>query len=347
MTLASALERVQRILQAGAEIADASSSLGRRARAVLPESTGLSPAGIELALRECLERAPHAPDLERLVSDAVPAKVAHVALPANVFIAPLRAIALALAESPTVRVRPSRREPHFTALLAEAAPGLFEIVPELTPTAGDSLWAYGGDEALRSIASKLAPGVTLRAHGPGFGLAVVDVAHATPETARSLADDIAPFEQRGCLSPRLLLFHGDLTAARTFAKLVAAELTTAAQRIPPGRLDPAESAEIAKFRDTFAYAGVLEPAGAGFVSVPDEPCLEFAPPGRNLLITAVSSLDTSVRSLLPSITAVGLATAPQTDTLLTTALPQARMSRLGDMQRPPLDGPVDRRTFAV
>ncbi|HEY3494033.1 MAG TPA: acyl-CoA reductase, partial [Polyangiaceae bacterium] len=237
---------------------------------------------------------------------------------------------------------PSRREPHFTRILADAAPGLFEIVPEIAARAGDSLWAYGGADTLRAVRARLPEGVTLKAHGPGFGLAVVDAPHATVEAARALVRDIVPFEQRGCLSPRLLLFRGEAAAARGFARRIAAELVRANEQVPAGRLEPDESAEVAKFRDTFAYTGVLEAAASGFVAV-TEACLEPAPSGRNLLLFPCAELDASLSSVAPNVTAVGVAGNPELVAALSRALPRARVGPLGRMQRPPIDGPVDRR----
>ncbi len=45
-----ALARVRRVVAAGRRIADPADTLGREARARLPETSGLSPEGVELAL---------------------------------------------------------------------------------------------------------------------------------------------------------------------------------------------------------------------------------------------------------------------------------------------------------
>jgi hypothetical protein len=339
----AALARVRRLVEGARSLADPASALGRRARAELAVSTRLSPEGVELALSECLETRPSEADLEQLVASVAPRAAAYVALPSNVCIAPLRAIALALAESSAVRVRPSRREPVFTKLLAEAAPGHFEVVPELTPSARDSLWAYGGDASLSALAERLPRGAVLHAQGPGFGVAVVEAPLATRSAARDLAADIAPFDQRGCLSPRLLLFLGTAAEARVFAALLAEELEAVAERIPRGRLEPDEAAEIALFRDTFAYAGELLAAGPGFVALSPDERLEPAPVGRNLLISPALDREAALSALRSEVTAIGVAARESLHGTIAQLLPRARRCALGTMQRPPLDGPADRR----
>ena len=67
------------------------------------------------------------------------------------------------------------------------------------------MFAYGSDETLEVIAEKLAPGVLMHRHGSGFSAVVVDGRHATRAVAERLALDIALFDQRGCLSPRVAL----------------------------------------------------------------------------------------------------------------------------------------------
>jgi len=254
-----------------------------------------------------------------------------------------RAIALALAASEHVFVRPSRREPHFARGLAAAAPGLFGVVTAIEAAVGDQLWAYGGDTSLAAIAREIPAGVLLRAQGPGFGVAVVDAEHATAEAAEALARDVAPFEQRGCLSPRAVLVAGSGDDARRFATLVAAALTGLAREVPAGRLDAAEAADARAFRDARAYAGELFPAGPGVVALGGPETLELAPVGRNLMVTPTADPAALLGPAAPQVTAVGYAAGSALSSRLGRALPEARQSRLGGMQRPRFDGPADRR----
>jgi hypothetical protein len=167
---AEARARIERLLEAARQIADPEHSLGRKARSVLPDSTRLSCAGVELALARCLEVAPSEAELVRLCGSVSPAPRAHVLLSANVFTAAHRAIAVALAASERVFVRPSRRAPEMARLLAEAAPGLFELVEHLDPKPGDAVFAYGSDLTLATLRAQLPRGISLAA--PPMALAM-------------------------------------------------------------------------------------------------------------------------------------------------------------------------------
>lgn len=339
----TARARVERLLRAARTLRDPTSELGREARAELPETTRLSPEGVELALTECLEIAPTEAEIRALLESVRPARRALVLLPANVFVAAHRALALALASSETVLVRPSRREPRFVSLLARAEPGLLEIVSELTAESGDAYWAYGGEETLASVRARLPTGAELHAEGPGWGAAVVAAESVTEATAAALARDIVPFDQRGCLSPRLALVRGSADDARRFAELVAAALASLERTVPLGALDPEERADAARFRDTAAYAGTPFPAGSGTVAALPGAVRWLAPNGRNLAVVAVDDPVTLLAPLRAELTALGVALPEEERRRLVEALPHARESAIGAMQRPLFDGPADRR----
>jgi hypothetical protein len=342
--MSDGLRRVRTLVAAAAKLADPSTELGRRTRARLADSTGLAPESIDWALCECLETSPSEAELGALVSSVTPAPAVHVILPANVFVAAHRAIALALAASARVHVRPSRREPHLTRLLAEAAPGLFDLIAELAAAPGDEVWAYGGDESLAAVRAALPASVKLHAQGPGFGVAIVDARHAADATAEALARDVALFEQRGCLSPRCALVLGDGASTRHFAVSFARAQARLAERIPPGRLDDAERAEIVRFRDAGLYAGNLLPAGPGWVFVSGDARPALAPVGRNLHFSPAASLEVALTALGPAnVTSAGVAGPSELFAAVRRALPEARVSELGRMQCPAFDGPADRR----
>ncbi len=340
-----AYSRVTALLAAARRLADPADELGRSARRALLTSTGLSLAGVEWALRECLELSPTEPELMALLASVRPAPAAHVLLPANVFVAAHRAIALALAQSPVVKVRASRREPHFARLLAAALPGAFELVEELEPRSGDSVWAYGSDQTLSALRQKLPSGAVLHAGGPGYGVAVLDDDHADLQAARALARDMLAFDQRGCLSPRVACFVGGLSRAHAFAAALAAELAHFAQQVPLGKLSQEEAAEATRFRDTLSYAGRLFPAGPSAVAVIDDR-LVLAPAGRHLALMVTRDPLVRLAPVASEVTALGLATAPALAQALRQALPKARASALGSMQSPAFDGPADLRTEA-
>lgn len=335
--------RVTALLGAARRLADPADELGRSARLALVTTTGLSPEGVEWGLRECLELSPSESELSALLASVRPAPAAHVLLPANVFVAAHRAIALALAQSAVVRVRSSRREPHFARLLAAAVPGTFELLDELAPRPGDSVWAYGSDHTLNAVWQSLPAGAVLHAGGPGYGVAVLEAAHADLDAARALARDIVAFDQRGCLSPRVACFVGGLGRAQTFAETLAAELLQLGQDVPLGAPSRDEAAEATRFRDTLSYAGRLFPAGSGSVAVMDDR-LVLAPAGRHLALMVTRDPLARLSPVASEVTALGLATTPALAQALRRALPKARVSALGRMQSPAFDGPADQRT---
>ena len=339
--------RIRRYIEQVRRLRTPADPLGERARRELPAVTGLSAAGVELALRQYLELDPSAEELELLCASTPEAERVHVLLSANVFVAAHRAVAVALAASEHVFVRPSRREPVMARLLQEAS-GAFQLVPELAPAPRDHLYVYGSAETIAAVRSTLPSGVTLHAHGPGIGVAVIDVgrgsaANSAERAARDLAPDIVVFDQRGCLSPRLALVLGEPEGARRFAAALAEELTVWETRVPCGH-GPETDAERRRFRDTMLYAGDAFAAGTGWVSLDVTESAPVVPPaGRNFHVRCTPDLLAALAPLAPLVTTVGLRGGRALRDAVATALPNARLSELGSMQKPPLDGVVDRR----
>jgi hypothetical protein len=343
-TVSARIARLEPLLESARALADPASERGRQARKRLVAATGLSPQGVDFALECCLEREPSGAELEALVRATAQAPKAHVLLSANVFVAAHRAIALGLAASAEVRVRVSRREPEMAELLWEGAQRSFQLVPELTPEPGDQLWAYGSDDTLLRLARALPPGVALHAHGSGFGLGVLAERPSSTELERlllKLAEDTALFDQRGCLSPRLLLVAGGEELARDVAAQLAAQLEAVETRLPRGRLAAQELAEITAYRDAASYAGELFEAGHGLVS--SSARFLLPPVGRNLHVLATNDLLQSLAKCADLVTSCAFHGDAALRASIARVLPGARVCDFGQMQRPPFDGPVDRR----
>jgi hypothetical protein len=346
------IPRVLRLVEAARRVADPSDPIGHRARAELARVTRLSPEGVELALTRCLETHPSEEELESLCLRAPSARQSHVLLSASVFVAAHRAIALGLAASQRVEVRPSRREPVMAALLLEASGGAFRIVEELGPLPGDHVWAYGSDATLVSLRGELPAGVVLHGHGTGFGAVVVVPPDGADETAfadrvaAELAVDVALFDQRGCLSPRVVLTRS-ADFARLFAGTLARELAALEQRVPRGWISPDERAAAARYRDTMFYLADVLPAGEGLVGLDSEGSRIFAPPvGRLVHVARVEDPVQAISRFAPMLAAVGVACSAELQERIRQAVPLARVSAVGQMQRPPFDGPVDLRAGA-
>lgn len=344
--------RLRALLAITSRVADARDPLGREARADLARRSGLSREGVELALGRCLETRASDAELARLEAEVTRAPRCHVVLSASVCTAAARALALALATSTSIRVRPSRRAPGLAPLLARelsaALPELdLAIVEDVAARAGDEVHAYGSDATLDALRASLPAGVVLRGHGHGFGLIVTPAADDLDALAAAVVEDVIAFDQRGCLSPRALCAIGDAAAAAALGARVAERLALRAREVPAGALDPAERAELARFATIAAATGELFGKGDHLVAVQAEgDALLLAPPLRCLTIAPCRDATAAAQLIAPLarwVTTVG-APAELFDAL---HLARARRAAVGSMQAPPLDGPVDRRTFPL
>jgi len=344
------IERVKRFLRAAATLCNRDYPQYQEVRDTLSRATGLSPENVEWAFENAFEVHPASWDLEALCRRTPECGRAHVILSANVFVGALRAIAIAIAAAPEVHVRASRREPQMLEWLARVAPGQFELAGELTPSAGDHVWAYGSDETLRELRTKLAANTVVHGHGHGYGIVVLvedELRRATSlrAIADAIASDTTAFDQRGCLSPRIVLVQAELPMARELAQALAAALATRENVIPRGQLSDDERAEIVRFRDTLCVAGEVFPAGCGCVSFELQPLAWFLPPvGRVLHVKPTGNAIEAARAESAQLTTIGVAD-PTSDyaARVRRAFPGARLAAIGHMQRPRLDGPVDLR----
>jgi len=345
--------RVLCVVAAGRRIADPSDAFGREARTRLAGTSGLSSAGIELALTQHLEQSPSVDDLERLLARVGLTTRCHSVLASNVCTAALRCLAVAVATARTVFVRPSRRDPALATLLVSAlrgqsafaeAGGCVQIVDDVRPTAGDEVHLYGSDAALTAIAAHFPPEVLVRAHGAGMGVALVGPrANPTP-AAEAVARDIIPFDQRGCLSPRAVLVDGP--ADHVMA--VASALHNALERtaVPRGPVDEDTRGRIALYRTAMDAVGHVLSGRDHVVGIDLTPrALPSSPAARVAHVVRADS--TTARELLAPwadyIAAIGSDEVGALCTGVVALAPTARLSHLGEMQRPPLDGPVDLR----
>jgi hypothetical protein len=317
-----------------------------RLAAAIAHASGLTPAGVELGFAS-LERDASDADLRSLVDAAGDAPVVHVLLAANVFVAPLRALALARAAAPRVTVRPSSRDPVLTCALVEAAGD--DAIRLVDPDDRGVAWldageihVYGRDETIAAV--RASARVAVRGHGAGMGVALVTRAADIDQAAEAVASDVAPFDQRGCLSPRVALVEGDAARGKAFAAALHARMRGWGERVPRGALTPDERAEAARWLASAAFVGDLSESEGGAVALaPPSSPLVPPPAGRHVLVASASTAaDAFARlgPLAPFVVAVG---TDDPASAAAHAPRHARVSPLGRMQHPPLDGPVDRR----
>src|SRR5262249_12245469 len=156
--------------------------------------------GIDFALDEHLEVDASDADIESLVDHAGDAPEVMVLLSANVFVGALRALALALAASECVRVRPSSREPIFArALVAAARDPRIELAEALDvgEVERGEIHVYGRDETIAAVRGAARDGVRVVGCGAGMGVALVSSRSPLVDAAEALASDVVVFDQRG------------------------------------------------------------------------------------------------------------------------------------------------------
>jgi hypothetical protein len=319
-----------------------------RIAARISQDTGLSLEGVEVGFAS-LERDASDDELRALVAAAGTAERVHVILAANVFVAPLRAIAVARAAADYVTVRPSSRDPVLAHVLVEAARDDGIVIAserDVASVEADEIQVYGGDDAIAAVRAGARAGTVVRAYGSGMGVAVVTRTTGVDPAAAALALDIVPFDQRGCLSPRVAVVEGDEARAERFAIALDEQLQRWAHQVPRGVLSADERAEALRWREAMVFAGrawhrehhtvAVVPIGARFA---------IPPPGRHVCIVpqpTVVSVGTCLAEIARWVVAVGTDDPPRAGSV---APSHARLSMLGCMQHPPLDGPVDRRSL--
>ena len=332
---------VRRVIAAGQKIIASSTVVAELAR-----STGLSAESVDYALTHCLERDVHDAELSRLLEWAGD-EVGEVAviLSAGVFTSALRAIALAFAVAPSVVVRPSHRDARFASMLVDALDERsVRLAPDLDVQSykGSEVHLYGSDATIAELRAKLAattPAVRIRAHGHGFGLALV--AGDAPDLAARFADDVVAFDQRGCLSPRVAFVVGEARAS-SFAAALHEALGQRESERPRGAIDADERALAVRYAESVSFAGNLYKGDTHLVGL-TAGSIVLPPVGRNLHVVAVPDVDAARDLIAPYrrfVTAIG---SDDRRDFASLDLPHARWSWLGRMQMPTLDGPVDRR----
>ncbi len=339
----TSLTRLRRLIEAARGVAAEPAIVP-----LLEASTGLSREGVKLGLSSHLETSPTDDELTALVAKAVPAEHVHIVLSANVFTAPLRALAVAVAAAPSVSVRPSRRDPVFTrALVARLGDERVRLDEDarVEALAAGEVHVYGRDETVAAVARAVRAGVVVRAHGAGMGVALVTERVDEVEAARAVGNDVIAFDQRGCLSPRVVLVLGDAARGERFAAALHIRLAELEAAVPRGRLDPEELRDAARYRETMAFAGAVHCGVAHAVGLSVDGALVVPPTGRHVHVAVapgVSAAQPLLEPLARQVVALGSDSCDEAGALLPSGA-RARISLLGYMQRPPLDGPVDLR----
>ena len=203
---------------------------------------------------------------------------------------------------------------------------------------------YGRDETVARVRAEARPGIRVRAHGSGLGVAWISREADLDEAAQALACDVIAFDQRGCLSPRIAMVEGYETRANAFGHAIHRALGHAERRVSRGRLDADERSLATMYVSTLQFAGRVYAeddhiVGVGMGGAP----LLLPPAGRHVHVASARDIAAARSLLAPLLPVVVAAGSDDRAAVLQIVPAHARISALGQMQRPPLDGPVDRR----
>ncbi|MCS3507627.1 acyl-CoA reductase [Achromobacter sp. JUb104] len=218
----------------------------------------------------------------------------------------------------------------------------------------DTVVAYGGNDALHAIQRRLPVTARFLAHGHKLGFGVVSAAaldaQKAPALARRAAWDVMRYDQQGCYSPQVFYVQrGGQVSPRDFAAYLAGELSNLQQRFPRRALDLAESAAIAKWRQSIEWQLPADGADA-LIGDPDatwsvlytDAAAPLAPTAlqRSIVVAGVDTLD-DVAPLVAAhsryLQTVGVAASPEELYRLADQLGAAgvtRISAIGAMSVP-------------
>jgi hypothetical protein len=210
----------------------------------------------------------------------------------------------ALLARSAVLLKPASEEPVLAPLFRET---LLEVSPPLGNAVAIESWkggdegvearvlgaadfvvATGGEEMAASLGRRLA--VPHRIYGPRFAVAVIgmDWLHAPASWWEEAAREIVLWDQKGCLSPRVVFAAGN--PAR-FAKRLAEAMMLWEERWPAPPRPAGEAAAVHGFRAPYALAdgqssGYLGPEGTAWTVAWDaHPTLDYGPPARTVRVT--------------------------------------------------------------
>jgi hypothetical protein len=169
----------------------------------------------------------------------------------------------------------------------------------------DTVVAYGGNDALHAIQRRLPVTTRFLAHGHKLGFGVVSAmaldAQKAPALARRAAWDVMRYDQQGCYSPHVFYVQrGGRVPPREFASYLAGELSNLQRRFPRRAMDLAESAAVAKWRQSIEWqlpadgadALIGDPDSAWSVAYADaaQPLMPTALQ-RSIVVAGIDTLD--------------------------------------------------------
>lgn len=304
--------------------------------------TGLSVEVVQLGLDSSFHHL--AEDLTHLAAlEGERASRGFVSLAGNIFTACLRPFASAAVFGVPLLARVSSREGIFASALATALQPFCNIEILRFPSedqasfraaieSTDFCEAYGSDETIDALAA-LAPESLFVRRGHGIGVALLGVSIETT-MYDALAEDIAAYDQRGCLSPRVVFADGDLAA---HARQLDVALARIEGPLPRGRVPLDVQVASAQWRASAAALHSLYESNSHTVVVDTTGTFPLGPTHRHILLRPGSDAQHALTRLGTQTKVIGHTGA----VLLNTPNGTGRLCPLGQMQRPRLSEPAD------
>ena len=247
-------------------------------------------------------------------------------------------------------------EPKLASCLEIAEwPGGSEPLERALFDESDCVTASGSDETLAAIRGRLPARLRFLGYGHrvSFGYIASEVLtrFELKSTLQRAAQDVAAWNQLGCLSPHLFYVeHGGAVAPETFAELLAEQLAQLESTEPRGALKTEEAAAIASQRSFYEVRAVADNTklwqsqGSTAWTVVYEADAQFQLSCLNRFIYVKPAADlTAVLRFAESwrgkISTVALAAGAERAQPLAVQLARwgvTRICRLGEMQNPPL-----------
>lgn len=239
--------------------------------------------------------------------------------------------------------------------LAEWRGGSTELEKALFEEA-DCLTATGNDETLAQIKHRLPSKARFLGYGHRVSFGYISAAVLTSFNLRRLAacaaNDVAAWNQLGCLSPHVLYVErGGAVGPEQFAALLAEELASREADDPRGELPPQLAGAIASRRALHQVRAAHSPE-TGLWSSPDstawtvvyeaDPRFQVSCLNRFIYVKPAASLTEAIRgadAIRMRVSTVGLAAEPHAAPAMAAELGRwgaRRVCPLGKMQEPPL-----------
>lgn len=206
---------------------------------------------------------------------------------------------------------------------------------------------YGGDAAVQAVRESLPPDVELIVYGPRVGIAVF-LPDAPAEAADLLARDVCAYEQRGCVSPRVVFAVGQ--DPLDLSDRIASGMEREAARVGSPALSEAEAVALRSVRAECEFAGLEDestrvsgPADLSWsVMAYREAGIDSVALPRAVWVYGVRSLDALYEILRPfkgRIQSIGYAGNRHAEDLARMAarLATSRVCSVGEMAWPPID----------